>query len=101
MLRSLDETAERRFYFDWPAFRRAAQYFRIRSPTALRCATDMRLRRRRTAVAVAGCRAPFLRMKLTGNSSSSTEALRSGNIVRICLASSANSRSRAFAPWRA
>jgi hypothetical protein len=76
---------------------RLAQYFRIRSPTAFRCAAVI-FRLRRLAPVAAALRAPLLRMKFTGNSSSSTEALRSGNIVRICFASSANSRSLAFAP---
>ncbi len=64
--------------------RRAAQYFFILTPTALRCAAVIFRLGRREPVAAA-LRAPILKMKFNGNSSSSTEALRSGNTVRSCL----------------
>jgi hypothetical protein len=60
------------------AFLRAAQYFFIRALTAFRSAAVIfRLRRRTPAL-----RAPLLKMKFSGNSSSSNEALRSGNTLK-------------------
>jgi hypothetical protein len=81
------------------AFRLAAQYSLIRSPTALRAAADISRRCGRWEVlALVKRPAPFAKMNDSGSSSRSYESRRCGNSPTSFLASCASSRSWASAP---